>query len=162
MRAEAAGTENDGIVNGGACAGRNFADGVLKRGNLVRIVGHPGDVFIEAEDGEVVAGANDLLDEVGGSGALGGHADLRAKTRVDHKREVERLVSFPFENFNFLGITFFGELKRFDGQIGRGAIVFVEYADENVDEVYLLLNSRAALHGIVGSGDGVARFFRLG
>src|SRR5882724_10280034 len=50
-------------------------------------------------------------------------------------RNTRRMKSFGFELIDFLRDAFFEELKGFEGKIGRGAIVLVEDADEDVDEI---------------------------
>ena len=155
LRGEAFGAEDDGVVNGRACTGSNSADSVLENGDFIGVIGDASDVFVETENGEAIARSNDLLDEMSGGGALGGHFDLRAEAGVNHEREVERLLCFPFENFDFLRIAFLGDLEGFDGKIGRRAIVFVEDADKNVDQIDPYLDRGAALNRIVGGGNGV-------
>src|SRR6267154_2281334 len=161
LRGKATGTENDGVVDGCTCAGRNFANGILEHGDFVGEVGNLRDVLVEAEDGQVITGANDLLDEMSGGGALGRHADLCAKARVNHERKVERLLGFAFENFNFLWLAFFDNLKSFDGQVCRGTIIVIENADENVYEIDLHFDGGATLNRVVGSHNGVIRLGRF-
>jgi len=48
---------------------------------------------------------------------------LGAEARVNHERKVERLLSFAFENFNFLRIAFFDNLKGFDRQVCGGRLL---------------------------------------
>ena len=109
----------------------------------------------------MITGANDLLDEMSGGGALCGHADLGAEARVNHERKVERLLSFAFENFNFLRITFFDNLKGFDRQVCGGTIVVIENADENVYEIDLHFDGGATLNGVVRSHNSVIRLGRF-
>ena len=68
LRGKATGTENDGVIDGCTCAGRNLANGILEHGDFVGEVGNARDVLVEAKDGQVIAGANDLLDEMSGGG----------------------------------------------------------------------------------------------
>ncbi len=149
LRSEAARPENNRIIDGGSRAGRNLADSVLELGDAVGEFGDVRNVLVKTKDGEAIPGTNHLLNEMSGGSALLGHADLRAEAGVNHESNVERLLSFPFKHFDFLRITFFLNLKCFDGKVGGGPIIFVEDADENVDEVYFDFDGGAALDRVV-------------
>ena len=53
---------------------------------------------------------------------------IRTQARIDHQREVERLLRFGFKDFDFLERALFVDLKSFDGQIGRGLAVVIKHA----------------------------------
>jgi len=55
---EGTGAEEHGIIDGGAGPARNPATEALQIGDVIGKRGDLGDVFVEGEDGEAVAGRN--------------------------------------------------------------------------------------------------------
>src|SRR3977135_4082807 len=94
---EAAGAEKQSVIDGSTCAGGNPADGRLQIGDVIRKRSDLGDVFVEAEDGEAVAGTQHLTNEVGGGFLFEGDFLVGAEARVNHDGKVERLKRFGFE-----------------------------------------------------------------
>jgi len=145
---ERARAQDHGVIDGGAGAIGNFPHGPLQKGHVIGEAGALVDVFIEGEDGQAVAGAQDLTDEMGGGFLLEADLFVGAETGVDHQCKIERLRSFGLEDFDFLLNAFLKELKNFLGKIGSGAIFIVEDADEDIDEIDVDLNA-ATLFGRV-------------
>src|SRR6266446_3033491 len=114
-------------------AAAHFIRQVLRPGDRLSVF--LGDVFVEAEDGEAVAGTQHLANEVGSGFLFESDFLVGAEAGVNHDGEVERLKRFGFELIDFLLDAFFEELEGFEGKIGRGTIVLVEDANEHVDEV---------------------------
>src|SRR6266568_3821230 len=152
---EGAGAKKDGVVNRGARAGRYPANGGLQSGNVVREGGDLGDVFIKREHGEAVARAQNLADEVRGGFLLEGDFLVRAQAGVDHQGEVQRLRSLGLENIDLLRHAFFKKLEGFAREIRSRAIVVVQDAHQDVDEIDVDADA-AALSG------GILRIFRRG
>ena len=121
------------------------------------------DRFVERINRQVILGTQDLADEARGGLLFESNFLVGAEAGVDHQHDVDRLLGFRLENFDFLLYPFFKELEGFDGQIGRGAIVVVEHADEDVDEIDADANA-IALGGVGGVRIGVVVIFvyRLG
>jgi len=144
------GAEHNGVIDRSARARRDFAHGFLEGGNVVREGRDLRDVFIESENREAVAGAENLADEVRGGLLFEGNFLVRAEAGVDHEREIERLLGFGLEDFDFLLHAFFKELKGLDGQVRRRAIVLVQNAGEHIDEVHIDADFAAILRRVWG------------
>jgi len=132
---EGAGAEEHGIIDGSAGAGGNPADSALQISDVIGKRSDLSNILIEAEDGKAIPGAQHLANEVGSGFLLEGDFLVGTEARVNHDGKVERLKSFGFELIDLLLDAFFKELEGFEGKIGCGAIVFVEDADENIDEI---------------------------
>jgi len=76
---------------------------------------------------------------------LEGNFLVGAEAGVDHQREIERLLGFGLENFDFLPHAFFKELKGLDGEVRRRAIVLVENAGEDADKIHIDANLATVL-----------------
>ena len=71
---------------------------------------------------------------------------MGAEAGVDHQRDVDGLLGFLLEDFDLLLDAFFEEVEGFAREIGRGAIVVVEHAGEDADQVDVDADA-AALRG---------------
>ena len=152
---EGARGKQDGIVDGSSCSGRHAMHSTLQERNVVGKCRKLGDVFVHRENRHTVARSQHLADEMRGGFLLKGDFLVGAEAGIDHQREVQRQLRFGLEDFNLLLDAFFEELEGFARQIGRGAIVFVEHADEDVDEIHVDANAaalRCAVLRIIGGG----------
>src|ERR1700674_3302926 len=143
------GSEQNGVVDRSARAGRDFAHGLLEGGNIVGECRDLRYVFVEGVNREAVAGAENLPDEVRGGLLLERNFLVGAEAGVDHEREIERLLGFGLKNFYFFLPSFFKDLKSLDGQVRGGAIVLVKNAAEHADQIHVDANL-AALLGRIG------------
>src|SRR5712691_1397501 len=132
---ERARTEKHGVVNRGAGTSRHLANGGLQLGDVIGKRRDLRYVFVEREDGQAIAGAQHLADKMGGGFLLEADLLVGAEAGVDHDSEVQRLGGFGLELVDLLFNAFFKELEGLFGKVGGGSVLFVEDADENIDEI---------------------------
>ena len=73
---------------------------------------------------------------------------VSAQAGVDHECEIERLLRFRLEDLELLLHALLENLKSFAREIRRGAIVLVEHAGEDADEVDVDANFAALWAGV--------------
>jgi hypothetical protein len=144
-----AGAEEHGVVDRSAGAIGDFSHGLLQGGNIVGEGSALANGFIEGKNGQAVTGTQDLANEMRSGFLFEADFFVGAQAGIDHQGDVEGLRGFGLEDIDFLLNTFFEDLKRFAGKIRRGTIVFVENADEDVDEIDGDLDAAALLGGIL-------------
>src|SRR5216684_9408148 len=159
-------TEKHGVVNRSAGTGGNFANGGLQLGDVIGKGSELGDVFVDREDGQAIAWPQHLADEVGSGFLLEADLLVRAEAGINHDGEVQRLGGFRLELVDFLLDAFFKQLEGFLGEVGGGAVLIVEDADENVDEVDVDADAAALGGGVLrivsgGRRRGLDDFSRL-
>ena len=86
-----------------------------------------------------------LSDETCGSFLFEGNFFVCTEARVDHEHEIQGLLCFGFEDFEFLFDAFLEDVKLLARNVDGGAIVFVEDAGENADELDVDLDAAALL-----------------
>src|SRR5712691_1812465 len=128
-------TQQNGVVNRCACAVGEVAHSGLQRGYIVGEAGHLGDVFVDRINRQAIAGTKNLVYEMRGGLLLESNLFVSTKAGVDHQRQIERQLRFGFEDVDFLLGAFFEEPEELAWQVGCWAIVFVEYANQDVHEV---------------------------
>src|SRR6266446_2610579 len=154
---EGARTEEHSVINRGAGAGGNLANCRLQLGDVIRKRRDLRHVFVEGENGQTVAGAQHLADKVGGSFLLEADLLVGAEAGVDHDGQVQRLRSFRFEFVNFLPNAFFKQVEGLPGKVRSGPVLFVEDADENIDEIDVDADAAALGGGILRVSHGNGR-----
>ncbi len=72
-----------------------------------------------------------------------------AQAGVDHDRQVQRLSGLGLEPVDLLLNAFFKQLKGLFGKVRRRPVLFVEDADENIDEIDVDADAAALGGGIL-------------
>src|SRR6266852_3135067 len=142
-------TEKDGVVNRGAGTGRHPANSRLQLGDVIGKRCELRHVFIEGKHGQAIARAQHLADKMGGGFLLEADLLVGAEAGVDHNGEVQRLGGFRLELVDLLFNAFFKELEGLFGKVGGGSVLFVEDADENIDEIDVDADAAALRSGIL-------------
>ena len=114
------------------------------------ITGELMNVFRNGEDGSAIVFAEHLVQEAQGGILLEQDFFVGAETGVHHQGDVDGLLRLLFEDFDLLLDALFEKLERFAREIGRGAIVIVQNAGENIYEINADADAAALLRGLRG------------
>ena len=99
-----------------------------------------GDRIGKFKDRHAVAGPHDPSDETRGRPGLKVHFLEFTEARVDHERQIERLLGLGLENLDLLGLAFFVHFELVAREVGRRAALLVQHAGQDVDQIHIHAN----------------------